>query len=112
MRQERMTTNGTQAGSGLSRQEMAAKVDMQPSAARAPITRARLELAIAEAVRSTLPECRALIGVIVERVVPGSPGGVNWMVKGVKFGKAQRDRCRAAIAVCVEDGQREYEVSD
>jgi hypothetical protein len=84
MREERMTANGTyrQTGSGPSRQEMAAKAEMQLSARRASITRARLELAIAEAVRSTLPECRALIGVIVERVVPGSPGGVNWIVKG------------------------------
>jgi len=109
-----MTANGTyrQAGNGLSRQETAAKAEMQRSARRTPITRAHLELAIAEAVRSTLPECHALIGVIVERVVPGSPGGINWIVRGVKYGKAQRDRCRAAIAVCVEDGQREYEVSD
>ena len=85
---------------------------MRLAAKRMPITRARLESAIAEAVRSTLPECRALIGVIVERVVPESPGAANWMVKGVKYGKAQRDRCRAAIAVCVDDGQREYEISD
>ena len=107
-----MTANGTQAGGGHARPQMAPHAGMQPSARRTPITRAHLELAIAEAVRSTLPECHALIGVIVERVVPASPGGVNWIVKGVKYGKAQRDRCRAAIAVCVEDGQREYEVSD
>jgi hypothetical protein len=107
-----MTANGTQAGGGHARQQMAPYAAMQPSARRTPITRARLELAIAEAVRSTLPECHTLIGVIVERVVPASPGGVNWIVKGVKYGKAQRDRCRAAIAVCVEEGQREYEVSD
>jgi hypothetical protein len=112
MRQERMTANGTQAGGGHARQEMAPQADIQCSAKRSPITRARLELAIAEAVRNTLPECRDLIGVIVERVAPGSPGGVNWIVKGIKYGKAQRDRCHAAIAVCVEDGQREYDVSD
>jgi hypothetical protein len=94
------------------RREMSPKTEQQPTVKRRSITRAALELAIAEAIRNSSPHCSALIGVIVERVVPGLPGGANWVVKGVKYGKTQRDRCRAAISVCVEDGQREFEVSD
>jgi hypothetical protein len=94
------------------RKAMSQNTDQQSTVRRTSITRAALELAIAEAVRGSSPECRDLIGVIVERVVPGSPGSANWVVKGVKYGKAQRDRCRAAISACVEDRQREFEVSD
>ncbi len=94
------------------RQEMNRKSEKQPTAKRKPITRAALELAIAESVRDSSPDCRALIGVIVERVVPKSPADANWALKGVKYGKAQRERCNAAISVCVADGQHEFEVSD
>ena len=79
---------------------------------RTVITRAALELAIAEAVRSSNPECTALVGVIVERVAPKSPGGANWAVKGVKYGKAERDRCSASLFKCVEEGLRDFEISD
>jgi cold shock CspA family protein len=79
---------------------------------RSSITRAALELTIAEAVRESDPECKALIGVIVERVKPTSPGGANWAIKGIKYGKAERDRCSAAISSCVAEVQAEFEVSD
>lgn len=81
------------------------------TAERTLITRAALELALAEAVRNS-PQCGAFVGVILERVVPGSPGGANWAVKGVKFGKADRGRCNAVISNCVQERQREFEVSD
>jgi CspA family cold shock protein len=94
-----------------------ARYEMSPKAVqlagnRTSITRAALELAIVEAVRESDPECKALIGVIVERVVPKSPGGANWAIKGIKYGKAERDRCSVAISRCVEEVQREFEVSD
>jgi hypothetical protein len=79
---------------------------------RTSITRAALELAIAEAVRESDPGCKALVGVIVERVAPVSSGGANWAIKGVKYGKAERDRCGTAISNCVAEVQREFEVSD
>jgi CspA family cold shock protein len=79
---------------------------------RKPITRAALELAIADAVRASDPQCEALIGIIVERVVLAAPGGANWVVKGIKYGKADRDRCGAALSQCVEERQREFEISD
>lgn len=79
---------------------------------RTPITRAALELAVANSVRGSDPQCEGLIGIVVERVVPGSPGGANWIVKGVKYGNAQRDRCSTAISNCVEEAQREFMVMD
>jgi hypothetical protein len=92
--------------------KMSQKRGEQKPKGRTLITRAALELAIAEAVRNSSPECSAFIGVIVERVIPASPGGVNWTVKGIKFGKTERDRCSASVSSYVEERQRDFEVSD
>jgi CspA family cold shock protein len=92
--------------------EMSPRNTEQLKKKRTPITRASLELAIVEAVRESDPACQTLRGVIVERVVPKSRGDANWAIKGVKYGKAQRDRCGAAISKCVEEVQREFEISD
>ena len=92
--------------------EMKPKSAEQLRGKRTWITRAALEAAITETVRASNPQCVGLIGIIVERVAPASPGGANWIVKGVKYGKAERDRCGAAITNCVEEGQREFEYSD
>jgi hypothetical protein len=79
---------------------------------RMPITLEDLELAIAKAVRQTDTECEELIGVIVERIIPKSREDVNWAVRGVRYGKAKRARCHAAVAAIVERLQSEYIVSD
>jgi CspA family cold shock protein len=94
------------------REMMKPKNAEQLKGKRTSITRAALELAIAETVRGSDPQCEGLIGIIVERVVPESHGAANWVVKGVKYGKAERDRCSAAISDFVKEGQREFEVSD
>jgi hypothetical protein len=92
--------------------KMSPKGGEQKPKGRTLITQAALELAIAEAVRKSSPECSAFVGVIVERVVPASLGSVNWTVKGIKFGKAERDRCSASVSSCVEESQRDFDVSD
>jgi hypothetical protein len=84
----------------------------QPALKHTAMTRAALELAIAEAVRTARPECSALVGVVVERMVPTTPGGANWAVKGLKFGKADREQCRAVLSKLVRDGQFDCEISD
>ena len=76
------------------------------------ITRTALQSVIVNAVRETGAECEALIGVFVERVVPKSRGDVNWAVKGVQYGKAEREKCAAAISVVVERLQHEYVIED
>lgn len=84
----------------------------QPTKKRTWIARAALESALAENVRGSDPQCEGLIEIIVERVVPVSPDGANWAVKGVKYGKAEREACSAAISKVVAQRQCEFEVSD
>ncbi|SRR5713101_1501146 len=91
---------------------MSKEVTEQSNKKRTWITRAALEQALAETVRGSDPQCEGLIGIIVERVVAAPSDGANWAVKGVKYGKAERERCSAAISKCVEDSQREFEVLD
>ena len=79
---------------------------------RTGITRAALELALVEIVRGSDPQCKSLAGIIIERAVPGPHGGPNWIVKGIKYGKVERERCSALISRCVEESQRDFEVSD
>jgi hypothetical protein len=91
---------------------MIQKKPEQPTKTRTWITRAALEESLVESVRASEPQCEGLIGIIVERIVPASPDRANWAVKGVKYGKAERERCSAAISKCVEYSQREFEVLD
>jgi hypothetical protein len=86
--------------------------DIEMPMKRKPITPRDLQLAIAKAVRETDVECEALIGVFVERIVPMLRGDVNWALKGVQYGKADRVKCDAAISVVVERMQHEYIVVD
>jgi cold shock CspA family protein len=99
-------------GPEIVRCNMSQKNMEQPTKKRTWIARAALESALAENVRGSDPQCEGLIEIIVERVVPVSPDGANWAVKGVKYGKAEREACNAAISKVVEEGQREFEVSD
>ena len=91
----------------------AAAADEKPDRpVRKPITRAALEQSLADAVRSVTPECEAFVGVIIERVVPETPVGANWAVKGVRYGRADRDRCEAALGMSLHEKQLEYMLSD
>jgi len=93
------------------RYEMSSKNTERLEGTRTPITQAELEAALAEAVRARDTQCEGLAGIVIERVRPASAGGANWSVKGVKYGRAERDRCDVALSVCVEQMQREFEVS-
>ncbi len=91
---------------------MSQKTTEQPAKKRTWIARAALEEALAATVRASDPQCEGLKGIFVERVVPGSPDGANWAVKGIKYGKAERQRCSATISKCVEESQRDFEILD
>ena len=71
-----------------------------------------LEVAIATAVKSSDRSCEAFIGVIIERRAPKSSDEANWALRGVKFGKAERENCNAALSVIVDRLKREFEISD
>jgi hypothetical protein len=79
---------------------------------RAPVSRAALPTAIAEAVRKTEPCCEPFIGVIVEHAVSNSASDANWAIRGVRFGRADRSRASEALCKIVELMQRELILSD
>jgi hypothetical protein len=60
----------------------ASENDLVPK--RTQISRADLETAITNAVRSRGRQCSGFVGIIVERMVPASRIGTNWNVKGIK----------------------------
>jgi hypothetical protein len=75
---------------------------------RQSISRADLQLAIAEAVRKFDPQCEAFVDVIVQRETPKSNTEANWGIKGVKFGQSDRAKSNQAIATIVARMQREF----
>ena len=86
--------------------------DGSATSTRKPITSAVLERSLAAAVRKVAPECEAFVGVIVERVVPETVDGANWQVKGVRYGKADRDRCETALDIALREKQLKYVLVD
>jgi hypothetical protein len=54
------------------------------------------------------PRFEGFVGVIVQRESPKERLDANWAVKGVKFGKADRDKSSKALATIVERMQREF----
>jgi hypothetical protein len=71
-----------------------------------------LELAIATAVKRSDPRCEPFVGVFIERHTPKSRDDTNWAVRGIKFGKAERENCNTALSVIIERLKREFEISD
>jgi hypothetical protein len=79
---------------------------------RSLIASPKLELAITEAVKKGVPGCEAFAGVFVQRTSPKSRFDANWALRGVKFGRADREKASEAIAAIVERMQQEYKISD
>jgi hypothetical protein len=71
-----------------------------------------LELAIAEAVKKAAPECEEFVGVVLQQTTPRSRFGVNWQLRGVRFGNADRTIANEALTAIVESMQREYYLSE
>src|SRR3979411_544069 len=78
---------------------------------RGAVSRKRLESAATEAVKSAL-DCEAFVGVIIQRIEPKSRTDPNWAVRGVRFGKADRDKSGKVLATVVEQMQREFSLTD
>ena len=79
---------------------------------RKPITRAILERCLTDAVRKAAPECEGFVGVIIQKVMPEVLDGVNWVVKGVKYGKANRSRCETVLGATLREKQQNYVLVD
>jgi len=83
----------------------------QSKSARKAMTIAELERALTDAVKASHPECEAFGAVFVERIVPPWPDAANWALKGIKFGKADRDRCGSVLSDLVAARQQEVDLS-
>jgi hypothetical protein len=79
---------------------------------RQSISRTDLQSAIANAVKQSDPDCKAFIDVIVEYTTPKSRLDANWVIKGIRFGKSDRQKAHHAIALIVEQLQRQFSLSE
>ena len=72
--------------------------------ARELVSSTILQLEITKAVRTFDASCELFMGVFVERAKAKSRSDANWAIKGIKFGKANRDKCvlqwRRSLSVC------------
>ncbi|MGC2812325.1 MAG: hypothetical protein WA303_18350 [Bradyrhizobium sp.] len=71
-----------------------------------------LELAITEAVKKVSPECETFVGVVLERTKPRSRRDVNWRLRGVKFGQADRKIASDALTSIIERMQRDFYLAE
>jgi hypothetical protein len=78
---------------------------------RSLIASTDLEAAITQAVRNEGPGCEAFVGVIVQQTKPKSRFDANWILRGVKYGRADRTKADEALATIVERMQREFKLS-
>jgi hypothetical protein len=79
---------------------------------RDTISREALQQAIGAGVKKADPSCAAFIGVIVQRAMAASSLEANWTIRGIKYGRANRDKANAALATIVERMQHEFSLSD
>jgi hypothetical protein len=77
---------------------------------REQIKRADLEAAITAAVKRSNPVCEPFVGVIVDRIAQNSSNDANWDVKGIKFGRSDREQCNCALSVIVPRLKTEFEL--
>ena len=83
----------------------------KPSDTRSSVSPERLQPAITKGVKKSDAKCEGFIGVIVQRQTPKARFDADWSVKGVRFGKADRDKCSLALVTIVERMQREFSLA-
>jgi hypothetical protein len=96
----------------LMERERGTEVAIKPTDDRSLIASETLQSAITKAVKKAGPPCETFVGVIVQRTTPKSRFDANWALKGVKFGRADRETANKAITTVVERMQREFRLSD
>jgi hypothetical protein len=82
-----------------------------PSDNRRLVSRERLQSAVTKAVKKADPQCQDFVGVIVQRETPKAGFDADWAVRGVRFGKADRDKCSLVLATIAELMQREFSLA-
>jgi hypothetical protein len=83
----------------------------KPSDTRSSVSLERLQAAITKGVKKSDPQCQGFVGVIVQREVPKARFDADWAIRGIRFGKADRDKCSLALATIVERMQREFSLA-
>ena len=78
---------------------------------RDPVDRKKLESAIVDGVRKSDPDCEHFIGVVIERTALAAATS-NWAIRGVKFGRADREKSNRALKSIVERMQLEFVLSE
>jgi hypothetical protein len=68
--------------------------------------------AITTAVKRSNPNCEPFVCIFIERISPNSSDEANWAVKGIKFGKSERERCNSALSLIIDRLKREFEIAD
>jgi hypothetical protein len=79
---------------------------------KSAVSRSDLESAITDAVKNSDPGCASFVGVIIQRETPKSRSDTNWVVRGVKFGAADRAKSVKAIEKIVQRMQHDFRLSD
>jgi hypothetical protein len=81
---------------------------------RTLVSRSALERAITTAIKTFDVGCQDFVGVVVEQSSSKSSAEPNWQVKGLRFGKSDRDMATAALDSVLPLMQKEFtlEVSD
>ena len=65
---------------------------------------------ITAAVKKSDPQCEPFVGALIEDRAPRSREDANWAIKGIRFGRAARDKCSAALVVVVDKMQHAFEL--
>jgi hypothetical protein len=79
---------------------------------RSWVSRESLQSAITKAVKKAEPGCEAFAGVVIKRETPKSRSDANWAIRGVRFGRADRDKSSQALATIVERAQRYFSLAE
>jgi hypothetical protein len=79
---------------------------------RKPISREEMQAAITGAVKKADPDCEPFVGVIVERTKRSSLIEANWAIRGIKFGRADRNKASEAVNRIVEGMQCDFNLSN
>jgi hypothetical protein len=74
---------------------------------RRPALKSEIEAAITSSVRGSDPACAKFVGAIIAECKNGKVAA-GWILKGVKYGKAPRDRCDAALTAIMSKLQGQY----
>lgn len=72
-----------------------------------PALKSEIEAAITSAVQRSDPACAKFLGAFIAECEPNA-AGAGWILKGVRYGAAPRDKCDVALATITAKMQTQY----